>query len=102
MELNENICFRMIASIGEATSCYMEAIEAARNKEYERAMDLLTQGAESALECHHAHAGLLTAMANHEKMECSLLLIHAEDQMMNGEMMKLLANELIEVYKKVN
>lgn len=100
--MNETTYFHMIASVGDATSCYMEAIEAARNKEYTHARALLKKGEQSALECHREHAKLITAMANHENIEFSLLLMHAEDQMMNGEMMKLMASELIEVYTKVN
>ena len=102
MEMNETICFHMIASIGEATACYMEAIEVARNGDCQRARELIEQGEQSALECHREHAALLTSMANNEKIEFSLLLMHAEDQMMNGEMMKLMASELIEVYQKIN
>lgn len=102
MELNEAVCFRMIASTGEAAACYMEALETAKNGDCEKARALIQQGEQSALECHREHAALLSAMANHEKIEISLLLMHAEDQMMNGELMKLMANELIDIYAKVS
>lgn len=101
MEANEQICFTMIASVGEATSYYMEAIEYARENKIEEAKALIHEGEEKALECHRAHASLITAMANHEEIPFSLLLMHAEDQMMNGEIIKLLANEFIEVYDQM-
>lgn len=100
--MNEMICFQMIASMGEASASYMEAIECARDGNIDRARKLISEGEQQALECHHTHAGLLKDMANHVPIEINLLLLHAEDQMMNGELMKLMASELIEVYNRLN
>ena len=101
MEQSDAVCFQMIASIGEATACYMEALETAKNGDFVKAGLLIQQGEQNALSCHREHATLLSAMANHEKIEISLLLMHAEDQMMNGEMIKLMVKELIEVYQTI-
>ncbi|MZK43341.1 hypothetical protein GT508_01890 [Dorea sp. BIOML-A1] len=37
-----------------------------------------------------------------EDVKMSLILAHAEDQMMSTEVFKVLAEEMIELYKKVN
>ena len=37
-----------------------------------------------------------------EDAKMSLILAHAEDQMMSTEVFKVLAEEMIELYKKVN
>ncbi|MGX8833372.1 PTS lactose/cellobiose transporter subunit IIA [Amedibacillus sp. YH-ame6] len=100
--MEEMICFQMIASMGEASSSYMEAIDCAKEGKIDEARACITKGEQEALECHRAHANLLKDMANNIKIEVTLLLLHAEDQMMNGELMKLMANELIEVYSKIN
>ena len=42
------------------------------------------------------------AEAAGEDAKMSLILAHAEDQMMSTEVFKVLAEEMIELYKKVN
>ena len=46
---------------------------------------------------HHAHASLIQKEAAGEKSEFSLLLMHAEDQLMTTETLKIVAEEFIEL-----
>ena len=50
------------------------------------------------VEGHHAHASLIQQEAAGEKSEFSLLLMHAEDQLMTTETLKIVAEEFIEIY----
>lgn len=96
---NELICFEMIASFGSASAMFMEAIQYAKAGQYQEAQEAIEEGEKAFIEGHSAHAGLIQAFANNEKIEVTLLLMHAEDQMMNVEMLKIVALELMDVYQ---
>lgn len=51
---------------------------------------------------HGPHTDLVQKEAAGEDAKMSLILAHAEDQMMSTEVFKVLAEEMIELYKKVN
>jgi cellobiose PTS system EIIA component len=101
MENNELICFQIISAVGTAKSMYLEAIQEAKKGEFEKAASLIEEGRNVYTQGHHAHATLIQQEANGEKTEINLLLLHAEDQMMSAETIKIMAEEFIEVYKKL-
>ena len=101
MEGLELICFQIISNVGGARSCFIEAIQEAKAGNYEEAAKLIADGEELFTEGHHAHAKLIQSEASGEKINFALLLIHAEDQLMSAEAFKILANEFIDVYKKI-
>ena len=51
---------------------------------------------------HAQQTDLVQKEAAGEDAKMSLILAHAEDQMMSTEVFKVLAEEMIELYKKVN
>lgn len=95
MENIEVISCQIIAASGCAKSNYVEAMELAKKGQFDEAMNLIEQSKEIFLQGHEAHARLL-ALSAQGKLDIPLLLIHAEDQMMNCETMKIMALELIE------
>lgn len=99
MEEIESVSFQMISAVGMARSMYIEAIQKAKEKDFEAAKDLMKQGEDMFIQGHHAHAELIQKEANGEKTEFALLLMHAEDQLMSAEAFGILANEFIDVYK---
>lgn len=101
MEGIELICFNIIAAVGTARSCYIEAYLASKNGKMDEAQNLISQGDEYFLQGHHAHAELIQKEASGEKSEINLLLIHAEDQLMSAEAFKYLSLELIDIYKEI-
>lgn len=94
MESIEVISCQLIAASGGAKSSYIEAIEAAKEHDFEKAQALIKEGDEIYLQGHSAHAKLIQMSAN-EQLDIPLLLIHAEDQMMNCELMKIFAEQMI-------
>lgn len=101
MEDLELIAFKIISGVGAARSSYIEAIQAAKAGDYDRAEKLIAQGDESFVEGHDAHKGLLTREANDEGNSVTLLILHAEDQLMSAEAFKILAREFIDLYQRV-
>ncbi|MGM9581087.1 MAG: PTS lactose/cellobiose transporter subunit IIA [Anaerovibrio sp.] len=104
MEENDELeiqVFQIISAVGTARSCYIEAIHAARERDYERAAQLLAKGDENFAEGHDVHLELLGREAEGTAVAC-LLVMHAEDQLMSAEAFKLVAQELIDVYREMD
>lgn len=99
MEGNELISFNIIACAGDAKSYYYEAIQYAKNDKFESAYEKIKIGEKSQLEAHKSHMKLLTDAANGIETNIDILLLHAEDQLMSTETIKLMALEIIDLYK---
>lgn len=102
MEGMEMVCFQIIASSGGAKSAYMQAIEEAKKRNFDKAEEMMKQGEEYMNQGHEPHATLIQKEAGGEPTPVSLLLIHAEDQMMGAEQFKVLAEEMIDLYKRLD
>ena len=96
----ELICFQLIANSGAAKSSFVEAIQLAKKGFFEGANAKLVEAEEAFFEAHKIHAELIQKEAGGEKTEFSLLFMHAEDQMASTELVQLLAQELIELYRE--
>lgn len=92
--------FEIISNVGTARSCYIEAISYAKKFDFEMAEKLMNDGVEAFNSGHAAHAGLIQMEANNE-LPFSLILMHAEDQLMSAEGFKIIASEFIDVYKRM-
>ena len=101
MEGNELISFQIISAAGSARSMYIEAIQAAKEGNVENAKRQIEEGQALFIQGHHAHAGLIQKEASGNKTEFTLLLMHAEDQLMSAEAFGILAEEFICVYEKI-
>lgn len=101
MEGMELICFQIIASSGGAKSAYMQAIDAAKEGDFAKAEEFMQQGEEMMNQGHGPHAELIQKEAAGESAPVSLLLIHAEDQMMGAEQFKVLAEQMIDLQKTI-
>lgn len=101
MEGIELLSFQMISFNGSARSCFVEAIMAAKEGDFERAEQLMAEGEEQFVEGHRVHAQLIQKEASGEATTVNLLLIHAEDQMMSAELLKIVAAELIDIHKRI-
>ena len=99
MEGLELICFEIISSVGMARSLYIEAIQEAKAGNFEQAQELIKQGDESFTEGHHAK--LIQQEAGGEATQMTLLLTHAEDQLMSAEAFKILSQEFMDLYKEI-
>lgn len=101
MEGLELVSFKIISAVGMAKSSYIEAMKFAQNGEFEKAEELLVEGQNSFNNGHSAHSELIQQEASGDKVMVSLLLMHAEDQMMSAETIKIMAQEIIKLSKKI-
>lgn len=101
MEELEMTLFQIISAVGTARSMFIEAIQLAKAGDFEAAKASIEEGNEFFIEGHQAHAKLIQKEASNEKVDFSLLLVHAEDQFMSAETFKILSQEFIELYERL-
>ncbi len=70
----------------------------------DRAMaeEKLQEAAKELTEAHHYQTELIQNEAGGEKTDMTLLMVHAQDHLMNAMTVKDLAAELVEIYEKVS
>lgn len=102
MEELERICFQIISNVGLARSSYIEAIHKAKAGDYEGAAACMAEGREQYLAGHAAHFELIQKEAKGEQVGGSLILVHAEDQLMSAEGFQIIASELIDTYQRID
>ena len=93
--------FQIIAGVGCARSCYIDAIHLARDGKFEEAEAKIAEGQLQYAEGHAAHGGLVQQTAAGEDLSIDLLVVHAEDQLMSAEGFGILAKEFVDVYRKM-
>ncbi len=98
----ETACFQIITYVGTARTHFINAIHCAKEGKYDEAAELIKQGDEAFSLGHNAHADLLTMDANGEISNGYMLLMHAEDQLMSAEAFRILADEFITLYKRID
>lgn len=89
----------VITYSGMAKSCYMEALALAKEGKFSDADEKLEEGAKNFVEAHNGHMDVLQEEISTEEPQISLLMTHAEDQLMSAETLKIVILELIEIYK---
>jgi cellobiose PTS system EIIA component len=100
-ELDINLLgLNIISNVGKARNKVMEALYAAKEGNYDLAEEELKESNYYFIEGHKFHASLIQKEAIGEKVELTLLFMHAEDQLLGAEIILELVKEMIEMYKK--
>ena len=97
MDNLELVSFQIISAVGVAKSSYIEAMKIAENL----AKAKIKEGDQEFVKGHEAHAGLIQKEANGEKVVPNILLMHAEDQLMSAETIKMMALEIIKLNQRL-
>lgn len=97
----EMICFKIISNVGSARSSYIEAIQKAKKGDFDGARACIEEGQKQFLVGHEAHFELIQKEAQGEAVGGSLILVHAEDQLMSAEGFKIIAEEMIAGYERI-
>ena len=95
-EASLEVAMQLIMYGGEAKSCAIEAMAAAKKRDFQVATERM---AAALLEAHHAQAGVLAQEAQGIEQPLSLFMIHGQDHLMTSIAFVDLAQELIEVYQ---
>lgn len=99
--MDEMIVFGLITASGSAKSHAMEAIQFAKTGEIEQARAAIVEAENCLAEAHKTQTTLIQSEARGESIDVSILLVHAQDHLMNAMLMKDLATEFIDLYEKI-
>lgn len=99
---NQEVILKIIVNGGNARSNSMKAIKLAKIGQIEEAKRVLQEAVECLGEAHKIQTSLIQDEANGNEIELSLLMIHAQDHLMNAMTIKDLATEIVDIHAKLN
>lgn len=101
MENLEMEVMNLILASGNGKSCAMEAIQYAKAGEFDKAEQSLEESVKELSEAHHVQTALMQREINGEKIDMGILMVHAQDHLMTSLVVKDMAAEIVELYKKM-
>ncbi|SNS96017.1 PTS system, cellobiose-specific IIA component [Anaerovirgula multivorans] len=97
----EEIIMELIVNSGNARSKAMEAIQAAKAGNILEARELHKKAGAELSKAHQAQTQLIQDEATGNPKTITLLLIHAQDHLMNAMTIRDLAEEFIDMYENL-
>ncbi|WP_140920515.1 PTS lactose/cellobiose transporter subunit IIA [Limnobaculum xujianqingii] len=98
----ENIVMQIIINSGEARSHCLNAIREARQKNYSKAEELLQTAKEALSRAHQIQTEMIQEEIRGNGQPVSMIMVHAQDHLMNALTVRDLATEMIEIVKNQN
>lgn len=98
----QEIVLEIIISGGNAKSSAMEAIMKAKEGDINEAKRLLIRANEELGRAHKIQTELIQKEAAGRTTEVTLLMVHAQDHLMNAITVKDLAKEFVDLYEKIS
>lgn len=95
------ISFGLIANAGEAKGLAFDALSKAKEGNFEEAKELINKSREEMHKAHAFQTKLITEEAQGNSVEMNVLLVHAQDHLMNAMNFQQLADEFIVVYERL-
>ena len=100
--LSDAIVMNLVDNSGEARSIAMEAIELARQGQFEEAAAKIAEARETINAAHNFQTELVQKEINNDPVPMSLLMCHGQDHLMTAMVVIDLAEKFIEVYLKMS
>lgn len=97
----EQTVMELLINAGEARSHAMSAIQSARKREWQQADEALAASAEAAKAAHRIQTQLIGADESEGKLPMTLILVHAQDHLMNAMLCRDLAEEIVLLRKEL-
>lgn len=101
MDMEEAV-MELIVNSGNARSLAMEAVQSARGGDLAKADSLLKEADQTILGAHEMQTELIRSEINGEGVTVSLLMVHAQDHLMNAMTVIDLSKEMIEIIRERN
>ncbi len=95
VEQISQVAMQVITYAGMAKSNYLEALKYYREKDQTAYEQSMSNGDVSFSQAHEAHLQLLQQEMNTQEPQITMLMAHAEDQLMSAETIKTLIQEII-------
>ncbi|MDQ7096602.1 PTS lactose/cellobiose transporter subunit IIA [Desulfosporosinus sp. PR] len=97
----EEIIMQIIVNSGNARSHAMNAIGLAKSKNMQEAENELAKAVDDLNLAHETQTRLIQDEAAGRSKQVTLLMVHAQDHLMNAITVKDLAQEFIDLYEKL-
>ncbi len=101
-EISPEKIFEIICIAGEAKSYLHEAFDKVKCGEYKESEELIKKANETLNTAHRLQTEFITLEAQGIKSEVGILMVHAQDHLMNCMLMKELINNMIDMQKEIN
>ncbi|MGF1739961.1 PTS lactose/cellobiose transporter subunit IIA [Vibrio profundum] len=98
----ESIVMELLVTSGHARSCALMAIQEARKDEFNQAETLLRDSKEAVSQAHKVQTQLIGLDEGSGKLPTTLILVHAQDHLMNAMLIQDLANDMIELFRRTS
>lgn len=97
----ESTVMELIIHAGEARSSSMQALQAARKQQWQEAETALQEATQAAREAHRIQTALIGADEGCGKIPVNLILVHAQDHLMNAMLCRELVEEIIYLHREM-
>lgn len=98
----EQEIFEIISHGGDARGFAYEALKEAEANNMENALELLKKAQEELNLAHNTQTKLIQAELNGQDLKMTLLMVHAQDQLMTAISEKNLIEQMVGMYKKIH
>lgn len=95
------ISFGLIANAGEAKGLAFDALSKAKEGNFDEAKELIEKSKEEMHKAHAFQTQLITQEASGQSVEMNVLLVHAQDHLMNAMNFQQLTEEFIQLYERL-
>ena len=92
----------LIAGAGDSRSYCMEAIDNARDGDFDGARELIEKAVNAMVETHDIQTDLIREEVEGRGEAVSLLMVHAQDHLNLALIMRDVAEEFITLYERIN
>ncbi|CNF21826.1 PTS N,N'-diacetylchitobiose transporter subunit IIA [Yersinia mollaretii] len=97
----EDVIMGLIINAGQARSLAYKALKQAKNGDFSQAEELMGQSRLALNEAHLVQTKLIESDQGEGKTKVTLVLVHAQDHLMNAMLARELITELIELHQKL-
>lgn len=100
--MTEEVIFTIILHAGNARAEAYDALRAAQAGDFDKAAEHLRQAEEEVSAAHRAQADMIQQEAQGNKVDVTLLFVHAQDHLMTALSEKNLIENMVEMHKTIN
>lgn len=96
----EEAVMEIIVNAGQSRSLCFEALHAARQGNLDEAKSLLREAGGYARQAHKMQTKLIEQDAGEARQPMTLIMVHAQDHLMNSLLARELSEEIIHLYQR--
>lgn len=96
------VAFEIIISAGDGRTKVHEAIQEMRKGNFTEAEAILEDANESFVTAHKAQTSMLQEYAGGTEITMEIIFVHAQDHLMTGMLYKDMAEDMLELYKRLD